>query len=234
MNTLSKILIGVVVGLVIAIGGMIVWNQNLHRSNNIWKHNYEAVQDSMHVIETKYGEVLYENSSLILEKKELEKEIGITKQEVKEYEKKLNSKLAYISKLETQLKIKDTIKVPEVIRDTLSNSYTVHYSDKWVGFGETFSLKNPYDPSISIYDIWINVPLKVGLTDDYKIFVTSPNPYFMVSSIEGAAIDKSKFVQKKPRWSFSIYAGFGAQYGLLAKEIDVGPQFGLGVGFRIF
>lgn len=234
MSSLSKILIGVVIGLVLVLGWTIARNQSLQHSNNNWKHNYEVVQDSMHVIETKYGETLYENGSLIIEKKELEDALNISQKQVKEYEKKLGSSLAYISKLETQLKIKDTVRVTEVVYDTLSRSYSMYYNDSWLGFRETLKLANKEEPVLDVYDIWMDVPLVVGISDDYKIFITSPNPYFMATSIEGAVIDKSKFAQKKPRWTLSVYGGFGAQYGLLKKEIDVGPQVGVGIGFRIF
>lgn len=234
LSKLNKILIGIIASLILALIIGIVWNQNLQRSNNNWKHNYKVLRDSVEVIETKYGETLYTNGSLIIEKRELEEALDISKKQVKEYEKKLGSKLAYISKLESQLKIKDTVTVTEVVHDTLTNTYTMRYADEWIGFGETFSLKNPINPTLDVYDIWMNIPLKVGLTEDYTIFVTSPNPYFNVTDIEGAVIDKSKFAQKKQRWTFSIYAGWGIQYGVIKKQLDTGPQLGVGVGFRIF
>ena len=85
-----------------------------------------------------------------------------------------------------------------------------------------------------VYNIGMYLPLKVGITEDYTIFVTSPNPYFKASSIEGAVIDGSKFAKKPSRWTFSVYGGFGAQYGLINKQIDIGPQVSAGIGFRIF
>jgi hypothetical protein len=231
MSSLSKILIGVIIGMFIILGGLVAYNQDLRKSNNNWKHNYEVLQDSVEVIQTKYGETLYENGSLIIEKKELEDALDISKKQIKDYEKKLNSDLAYIAKLEAQLSVKDTIKVTEVVYEPLSNSYTMHYNDNWLSFGEIFSLKNPEKPTLNVFDIKMNVPLKVGITDDYHIFVTSPNPYFNVSSIEGAVIDGSQFAPKKQRWVFGIYMGIGGQYGLINKQLDFGPQVGAGVGF---
>ena len=234
LSSLNKVLLGAIAALLLTVLGLIVWNQNIQRSRNNWEHNYRVLQDSVEVVETKYGEVLYENGSLIIDKKELEEALDISKKQVKEYEKKLNSKLAYISKLEAQLEIKDTVTVTEIVHDTLSNSYTMGYDDKWLKFNETFSLKNPLKPEMQVYDISMNVPLKVGLTDNYTIFVTSPNPYFKVSSIEGAVIDGGKFNQKQPRWSAGVFAGFGIQYGMINKQLDAGPQVGAGISYRIF
>ena len=234
MNKLTKYLIAVIVGMGLTIVGLGVYNSNLFKKNKDWKHNYEVMLDSVKVVETKYGEVLYEKSSLILEKKDLEEALDISKQQIKGYEKTLGSKLAYISKLESQLNIKDTIKITEIVHDTLSNSYLMHYSDNWLKFDEEFSLKNPSAPDMSIYNICIDVPLKVGLGDNYTIFVQSDNPYFNVTNIEGAVIDGSRFAQKISRWYIGAYTGLGIGYGLINKTIDIGPQVGVGVGFRFF
>lgn len=234
MNTINKIFAGVIVGMAIVLAVLGVRNYNLQRSNNNWKHNYEVLRDSMEVVETRNGEILYENGSLIIEKKELEEALGITKQHVKDYEKTLGSKLAYISKLESQLEIKDTITITNVIHDTLTRTYSINYNDGWLNFDENFSMLVPDQPTFEIYNINMNVPLKVGLTDNYTIFVTSPNPYFKVTDIEGAVIDKGKFAPKLRRWTLGAYAGFGLGYGFINKQIDVGPQIGVGVGYRFF
>ena len=207
---------------------------NLRRSNNNWKHNYEVLQDSVEVVKTKNGELIFENGSLILEKNELFDALELSKKQVKEYEKALGSKLAYISKLEAQLNIKDTIKVTEIIHDTITNTYSMGYKDKWLSFDETFSLLDPEKPILNVYNINMDVPLKVGLGENYRIFVTSENPYFNITSIEGAVIDGSKFEKKISRWSLGAYGGFGLGYGLINKQIDIGPQVGIGVEFRFF
>ena len=228
-NLVNKILFGAVICLFLALLGSLWCGGNQSRSRKNWEHNYEVLQDSVEVIETKYGETLYENGSLILEKKELEEALNITKKQIKEYEKKLGSNLAYISNLEAQLKIKDTVTVTQVVHDTLSNSYLMNYKDEWLGFEEIFSLKSPSSPVLDVYNISMNVPLRVGLTDDYTIFVTSPNPYFNITSIEGAVIDGEKFAPKPKHWSFGVYGGFGVQYGLINKQLDAGPQGGFGI-----
>lgn len=217
-----------IAGLLLVLGGSVIINQNLRKENNRWKHNYEVLQDSVTVVETRYGEILYKNGSLILEKKELENALDITTKQVRDYEKKLGSSLAYISKLEGRIKIKDTVVVTKVVHDTLTNSYYASYKDPWLSFDQAFTFPSTF----KTYNIEMNIPLKVGLTDDYTIFVTSPCPYFNISNIEGAVINSSKFVSQK-RWSIGVYAGFGLGYGLVNRQIDIGPQVGVGIGYKL-
>ena len=234
MNSLTKWLVIIIAILSAFICIISIKGINLHHSNNNWKHNYEVLQDSVNVIRTRNGELLFENGSLILNKKNLEEALDLSKKQIRDYEKTLGSNLAYISKLESELKIKDTIKITKIIRDTLSNSYSIHYDDSWLKFDEVFSLHNPLTPEMSLYNISMNVPLKVGIGDNYNIFVTSPNPYFNITSIEGAVIDGSQFAKKPQRLNISVYVGVGGQYGLINRKIDVGPQVGIGIGFRLF
>ena len=55
LSNLNKYLIGTIAGLVILLIGCVTWNQNLQRNRENWKHNYEVLQDSVEVIQTKYG-----------------------------------------------------------------------------------------------------------------------------------------------------------------------------------
>lgn len=234
LSSLNKILIGVIIGLFLILGIGIVWNQNLQRSNNNWKHNYEVLQDSVEVIETRNGELLFENGSLILQRKELFDALDLSQRQVRDYEKALGSKLAYISKLEAQLKIKDTVVVKEIVYDNVTNTYSMAYRDKWLNFDQTLSWDEGNKPILKTYNISLDVPLKVGLGDNYRIFVTSPNPYFNITSIDGAVVDGSQFAKKPSRWTLGAYGGFGIGYDLIHKTVGVGPQAGVGIGFRFF
>ena len=82
----------------------------------------------------------------------------------------------------------------------------------------------------------VPLKLKVGLTQDWKIFVTSDNPNVNLTSIEGVLVDKKAFLkqQKKDRFSIGIQFGFGAQYGLMHRQFDYGPYIGIGAEYRLF
>lgn len=234
MNKLNTWLIIACAALVLLVAGLWTYNTNIRRSNNNWKHNYEVLQDSVEVINTRNGELLFENGSLILQRKELFEALDLSQKQVRDYEKALGSKLAYIAELESRLEVKDTVVVKEIVYDNLTNSYTMGYDDGWLKFNQNLSFDEWNKPVLKTYDIGMNVPLKVGIGENYKIFVTSPNPYFNITSIEGAVVDGGQFAKKPRRWSFGAYAGFGGQYDLIHKTFGAGPQAGVGIGFRFF
>jgi hypothetical protein len=49
------------------------------------------------------------------------------------------------------------------------------------------------------------------------------------TDIEGAIIDGSKFAPKKKRLNWGFQLGFGAQYGIFNKKVDLGPYGGVGI-----
>jgi hypothetical protein len=234
MNKLNMWLIVAVAVLALAVAGLWTYNVNVQRDSNNWKHNYEVLQDSVEVVTTRNGELLYENGSLILQRKELFEALDLSQRQVRDYEKALGSKLAYIAELESRLEVKDTVVVKEIVYDNVTNTYSMAYRDKWLNFDQTLSWDEGNKPILKTYNISLDVPLKVGLGDNYRIFVTSPNPYFNITSIDGAVVDGSQFAKKPSRWTLGAYGGFGIGYDLIHKSFGVGPQLGVGIGFRFF
>ena len=234
MNKLNMWLIVAVAVLALAVAGLWTYNVNVQRDSNNWKHNYEVLQDSVEVVTTRNGELLYENGSLILQRKELFEALDLSQRQVRDYEKALGSKLAYIAELESKLEVKDTVVVKEIVYDNVTNTYSMAYRDKWLNFDQTLSWDESNKPILKTYNISLDAPLKVGLGDNYRIFVTSPNPYFNITSIEGAVVDGSQFAKKPSRWTLGAYGGFGIGYDLIHKSFGVGPQLGVGIGFRFF
>ena len=90
--------------------------------------------------------------------------------------------------------------------------------------------------STGIDEMKMSVPLKVGLTEDWTIFVRSSNPYVDFNSIDGAVLDKSLYTQKPKarRVGFGVWAGMNTGWDVNTKEVYVGPGFGVGVYYRIF
>ena len=221
------------VALLIFFAGLTVWGHIKSRDSKRWEQNYRVMLDSVHTVQTKYGEVLYEREALVLQKKDLENALGVSKQQIREYEKRLGDRLAYISRLEAQLAVKDTLKIVEVVHDTIANFYAGHYEDSWLRFDQKF-LPNPFSPSFEVYNLQMNLPLKVGLTKDYTIFVTSPCPYFSVSEIDGAFIGNQLPQATKPKpFGFGIQAGFGGFYCIMSNRLDYGPYIGFGFSYNI-
>lgn len=204
--------------------------------------NIKALTDTLHTYELKNGELLYEKQGFVVEKKELEKHIGIKEKEVKEIEKKLKSALATIAKLQAQVRI-DTIHTVDSVEVLPDSTYNYHfeYKDNWMALDGVTNVKlYPFNTHTIINNIGIEVPLKLGTTKDDKWFVTSENPYVQFTSVEGANIEKAK----PKRWSIGIQGGVGAVlgYGISGSSDGIvrtgwilggGAYLGFGVTYKL-
>lgn len=228
-NSIISLLIEAIIFISVIMFGINYYNNQLDISDQ----NLKAYKGQLEQVEMKNGELVSIRDSYILRIKDLENQFDISQKEIRDLKRKLGSSLAYISKLESSIKI-DTI---VTIKDTIiykdkETDIRFMYIDDWLSFnGETILFNNESNTKLS--NININIPLKVGLSDDYQIFVQSDNPYVNFSSIEGAVIDGSKFRPKKKRWNIGIYGGFGIHYDMPTKSFGYGPQLGIGasIGF---
>lgn len=227
----------IIVVLMLALIGCIWYGFNRNNELTIANNNIEALTDSITCYELKNDELMHCISSLVIEKEELEKFLDISNKEVKDLEKKLNSKLLYISKLEGTIKT-DTIYIENTVSTTDSLSYRYSFmkdTEFYTICGYTDVDEN-HKSFTTITENTVPLKLKVGLSQDWKIFVTSDNPNVNLTSIEGALVDKKAFLkqQKKDKFSIGIQIGFGAQYGLMHRQFDYGPYIGIGAEYRLF
>lgn len=194
--------------------------------------NLIASRDRVAELTLKNGNLLAERSAYIVKNNELEEILDITNQEKKDIERKLNDKIAYISKIESNIKV-DTIELVDtvIIKDSSAVNIKFNYDDKWLKFSGGTYYKNGKSKT-TIFDINVNTPLKVGLTNDMTIFVESENPYLNITNIEGAVVDGSTLYPKKKRWNLSLHGGIGVHYGLFGQTVDVGPYIGVGVSYN--
>jgi hypothetical protein len=202
------------------------------------EQNLKAARGHIEQVELKNGELLTARDSYIATINDLEDLLDISKQEIKDIQRQLDSKVAYISKIESEVRVEYI----ETVRDSIIyiNSdpniatSTFRYNDKWVDligrndftFGEKFSYNT------TIESLSMDVPLNVGLTNDYQIFVKTPNPYVSFSNIDGAVIDNSILKPRKKRFNWGLQMGFGAMYDVMNKNIAVGPYAGVGAEFN--
>lgn len=187
--------------------------------------NNIALVDSLKQYKLDNGQLLYEKSTYELKLNQVEQILGIKNDEIKDIQKKLDESLSYISKLEGSVKI-DTIKIDSIIykKDSTSHDILFNYNEKWIGFNGEIKIDSSYIPkSINIYNMNIPMSLTVGLTNENKMFVTPDNPYIYITDIKGADIINNK---KENKWSHGLSVGFGVQYGIINKKIDIGPQIG--------
>lgn len=223
---LSKLLI-IIMGIIIAI--LVMNTTCVNRKNENLSNNIKSLLDTVNVLESKTGELIYTKQSLILEKRELEKYLDISKKEKKELEKKLNSSLAFIAKIQGSIKI-DTLIITDSVyinEDTVKSVF--NYTDNWVFLdGQTVFVNNGANTQINSLNM--RVPLKIGIMDDYKVFATSENPYVSFTNIDAAVIEGSIANQRKKRWGIGPYIGVGIGAG---TDFKGNPQFGWNISLGI-
>lgn len=205
-----------------------------HQSQIIKDHerNIDAYQTELSQLKTQNDELIVFNNTYKLKINELDKELGISKQEVKDIQNLLNDKIAYIAHIESQINV-DTIHTVTYIenKDSLVK-LNFGWEDKWLDLkGKVYY--NPLEDISNIYisKLKINMPLIVGITDDYKIFAKTDNPYIKITALEGAEVDRNMF-QRKWDWNWTFQAGIGLTYGLVNRQIDLGPTVSWGLELR--
>lgn len=195
---------------------------------NTLEHNIDAYKDRIEYVEDRNENLLAIKSSLILSEAKALGELEISKAEIRDLKKKLDNDIAYIAKLESQIALKDTVFMkPDTVfvKDgTMVKSF--NWTDEWTNIGVSVSGNSIGDSKLSIDRLRVDVPLELGLTDDYKFWVKSENPHVNFTDIKSAVIDNSSVKEKEKRFHHGISIGFGFQYGLFGKTWDFGPQFG--------
>lgn len=224
----AKLYLICIVGLFIIIYiGVREYNVNSYK-NKLYasEQNYKAAMDSLNVVKLKNDALMYEKQSYILSESELEERLDISKHEINELKKELNSSLKYISNISGKVNI-DTIVMTDTIRYINDSIQLVDfgYYDKWLSLNGTTNIQNGKTETF-IYNIDIPIKIQTGLTSDHNIFVKTDNPYINITDIKGAQLD---VVKQPTKVSHSIYIGAGLQYGLLHNNIDIGPQVGYGI-----
>ena len=145
-NVLKNVLYIIIAGL---IGVIIALSIGLNKKNediSIAEQNLLAANDTIKYYQLNNGDLLAEKYAYVLNEKNLRDQLNLTKQEVNDLKKKLNSDLTNISKIDSEI-IFDTLYIPsdtvKIINNTLN--YKFSYNDKWLTLnGETFidSLKS--------------------------------------------------------------------------------------------
>lgn len=196
------------------------------------EHNVDAYRDTIEYVEMQNDELLTAKQSLILTESELREELDISKREMKDLKKRLGDDIAYIARLEAQIGIKDTVflKGDTIFIDKIDSTITKTFNleDDWLNMTANIRGNTIADSKMSINNFNMQVPLDVGLTDDYRFWVKTPNPYVTITDINAAVIHGSDVAKKDKRFHYGLHLGFGLQYGLFGQHWDIGPQISYG------
>lgn len=232
-NRVFLAIIGVLVALLLTLGYSM---REMRNDNKILDNNYHAALEQVDVLRLKNGNLLAERSSFVASISDLERLLNISKKEVSELQRKLAGKLLYISKLEEEIEFRDehpSVDTLTVYKDS-SFIYKFSFSNDWYSVAGTSSINN-FLATTTLDKVKMNIPLTVGLTEDWKIFVETPNPYVSFNSINGAVLDRDTYLKQKKvqRWGLSISLGFYGGYNLIGtRKFYLGPGGGIGVSYK--
>lgn len=235
MTKKDWILTGIIGTLFLIIIFLIMGLTRQHGRIDKYENNIDALRDSLTTITLKNGDLLYEKQAYVLEIKELEDYLGISRNETKELERELKSSLSTIAQLRSTIHV-DTIECHDsiYIKDDVTH-VRFSYKDEWLGLsGQTrFDSTSSYT---QMTDITMQVPLKFGFTESNQVYATSPNPYLNITVLEGATIQQRS--TKPKHWCVGFQLGFGGGYNLLSLipgskiyPVFVGPYLGVGISY---
>jgi hypothetical protein len=111
-------------------------------------------------------------------------------------------------------------------------TYSSQWADKW-SKGSIVARKDSIYRSITLFNEFVVTTgyHKRGLFKraELEVTVANENPNTITTGLRSFRVK-----EKRGRFTISIHAGFGMNYGLLHQRIDVGPQIGVGGSFSIF
>jgi hypothetical protein len=242
----SKISLNHILFVAVAIMAILMLRQcgkieSLKTENQVGVQNIVALNDSIRVIKNEWNEDIVLKNSFIVDKEDLEE----LNQELANQVKRLEGEVLYISNVLSTIK-NDTVYVEnEVIQypdgvNELSWSFENDFGNgnsRILGGNSKFILDtlggafNIIDKGTTISRDILNLRLTTGLTeldDSYQIYVKTDYPGITFSEIDGAILDKDRFMkQTQPNWIFgpSVYFGLGID----PLNRTAGPQIGVGL-----
>lgn len=228
MNTIIKYWKNIIISILIIICIILIFSTTCsNHKNKVLNNNISALRDTVEYIELRNGNLLSEKQSLILDNQQLSEYLDLSKQDIKDLQKKLDSKLLYISELESNVSVHTVICHDSVYIVDSVHYVDFSYSDNWIDLHGTTNLKIP---QTTINNLYINTPLTIGLTEDNKFFATSPNPYINITNINSAIVDTKKTTKPK-HWNLGVQVGVGAHYDIIDRHFGVGPYVGVGLSY---
>ena len=215
---------------------LFVWALISMQRCSIMKHNYDTAQnnivaltDSIEYYECKTGELVAQKTMLIGEIKDLKeshsKELNCLYDDLNSMKRK-NAQMAAQLKGFIDNPVKDTIWKYDTIKFEKSLIQAFDFSDKWRILSGNITLKDD-TIGLNIKEDQVFFDYTIAI-EDGCIYIKSDNPYVKYDYV--TAIQEQ---QKKPKhWNIGFQAGFGFQYGMFNKTIDVGPYLGVGVSWE--
>jgi hypothetical protein len=241
--SINQILIGALIIFALLMAKQCSDNANLKQQAIVDKQNQLALTDSVRIIKTKYGNEISLKNILIADRRNL-KDLNA---ELAKDLKKLEGNVLYIASTVASIKSQEPIVINNTVKEypdgtkelnwayhkdfDENNSKTLEGNSKFAidTINKKFTI---VDKGTTITKDEMKIKLTTGLTEldkSYQIYVTTDYPGVKFDKIDGAILDKDRFLKRvEPTiiWGPTINAG----WGISPLNLTSGPQITIGVG----
>lgn len=194
------------------------------------KQNLRASQDSVRYYQLKNGDLLAAKASWILDKNSLESQLGLARGTITDLEKKLHDVVTSVGHTQVITKVDTLVLESDPVYITTDSAHiNFGYSDDWLVLSGDVQYRAP-EVTTHLNSLEMYTPLTVGFTKNKQFFVSTPNPYVHITSIESGEIEK--YVPKKKRWGLGLNIGPGLYYDFNSKNIGYGLGIQAGLNFN--
>ena len=233
------------IGLMLSCVGTYTMYKNVSNKLEIAEWNLKTQNDTIKTLKNKVGENVYKINSLILSKKDLEKNNSDLSAEIDKLNKKDKKNLIEINKLNITINLlEDSVKkLNNELKDSTFDpqtglttyNYELKDSSKFRELKGIIKVTSTNQPSTVKTDLLVDkvyTDLVIGKTlknDKLELFVSSSNSGLVVNNIEGSVVDLKAYnkLQPKKKFSLGLQLGYGFTIYGLSPYIGIGGSYNL-------
>lgn len=230
MNKISNYII---IFLSVVCVALFISNDNKREDNNILRHNIRSLTNENHLLTDDLRNAVAYGESVVLENKELRSEMDIREIEFKEIQERLNSEIIILSDMIANFK-PDTIEMSDtlVIIDSLGTfGNEFNYSSECISLSGRNIVRGVHI-STFIDDLLISIPINLMIDDKYRVIATSKCEGVNLT-FNDCFVNDDTYNSDESKVSIGFHMGVGFQYDIISRNIGFGPQFGIGVSYRL-
>ena len=233
------------IGLMLSCVGTYTMYKNVSNKLEIAEWNLKTQNDTIKTLKNKVGENVYKINSLILSKKDLEKNNSDLSVEIDKLNKKDKKNLIEINKLNITINLlEDSVKkLNNELKDSTFDpqtglttyNYELKDSSKFRELKGIIKVTSTNQPSTVKTDLLVDkvyTDLVIGKTlknDKLELFVSSSNSGLVVNNIEGSVVDLKAYNKFQPKKKFSL----GLQLGYGFTIYGLSPYIGIGGSYNL-
>jgi cell division protein FtsB len=212
--------------ILLAVIGFVIWQ---HAKTAVAVHtqeqNLKAMADTVRIIETANGELMFEKAAFVSEVAQLKTLNAKLYTQIKQLrEENRTAVVATNMSVEATGAIRDTIAI-EMHSDT---TFTQTFKDELLEANFDVTVKTPHI-RFDNFNYHVQLPLNVNVTSDRNVVVSSANPKIRITDLN-AWVDEELVSKPAPkRWGLGVIGGYGLGLGSGGGGLFVG----LGISYNI-